>query len=321
MIKYSFIVPVYNVEDYLSVCVDSIMTQQDISEADYEVILVDDGSTDSSGLICDEYSQRYENVTTIHQENSGLLMARGCGVRHSSGQYLLFVDSDDYIDKKSLSLIFNKIEENPDIICIQAKRSDEATPRNIFSGNVQNGYDVLLHSFDAWDRCVPYFIFNRQFIDNHNLRFYVGIFHEDDEFTPRALVFAEKVCVIDRPLYYYWVKTENTITKTVNPKKSYDNIIVAESLSNFKENNPMPANVKQVFENHISLIINNTLDNINQSDEQSAKDFNKFLRTKKYLFSSLRKSNKMKYKLEYLLFSVFCNYVGVYNFIQNFNRR
>ena len=318
--KLSIVIPVYNTEKYLDKCLASCVNQE-VERADYEIVVVDDGTKDNAMEIARRFQDNYSNIKIYSQENAGLSAARNMGLSHCSGDYVWFVDSDDYIDKESLSLIFNKIEENPDIICIQAKRSDETTPRNFFSGNVQNGYDVLLHSFDAWDRCVPYFIFNRQFIDNHNLRFYVGIFHEDDEFTPRALVFDEKVCVIDRPLYYYWVKTENTITKTVNPKKSYDNIIVAESLSNFKENNSMPANVKQVFENHISLIINNTLDNINQSDKQTAKNFNKFLRTKKYLFSSLRKSNKMKYKLEYLLFSVFCNYVGVYNFIQNFNRR
>ena len=318
--KLSIVIPVYNTEKYLEKCLASCVNQE-VERADYEIVVVDDGTKDNAMEIARRFQDNYSNIKIYSQANAGLSAARNMGLSHCSGDYVWFVDSDDYIDKESLSLILNKIEENPDIICIQAKRSDKATPRNIFSGNVQNGYEVLLNSFDDWDRCVPYFIFNRQFIDNHNLRFYVGIFHEDDEFTPRALVFAEKVCVIDRPLYYYWVKTENTITKTVNPKKSYDNIIVAESLSNFKENNPMPANVKQVFENHISLIINNTLDNINQSDKQTAKDFNKFLRTKKNLFSSLRKSNKMKYKLEYLLFSVFCNYVGVYNFIQNFNRR
>ena len=318
--KLSIVIPVYNTEKYLEKCLASCVNQE-VERADYEIVVVDDGTKDNAMEIARRFQDNYSNIKIYSQENAGLSAARNMGLSHCSGDYVWFVDSDDYIDKESLSLIFNKIEENPDIICIQAKRSDEATPRNIFSGNVQNGYEVLLHSFDDWDRCVPYFVFRRQFIDNHNLRFYVGIFHEDDEFTPRALVFAEKVCVIDRPLYYYWVKTDNTITKTVNPKKSYDNIIVAESLSNFKENNPMPANVKQVFESHISLIINNTLDNINQSDKQTAKNFNKFLRTKKYLFSSLRKSNKMKYKLEYLLFSVFCNYVGVYNFIQNFNRR
>ena len=318
--KLSIVIPVYNTEKYLEKCLASCVNQE-VEKADYEIVVVDDGTKDNAMAIALRYQENYPNIKIFSQENAGLSAARNMGLSHCSGDYVWFVDSDDYIEEGSLSLIFNKIEDNPDVICIQAKRSDEETARNRFSGNVQNGFDVLLHSFDDWDRCVPYFIFNRQFIDNHQLRFYVGIFHEDDEFTPRALVFAEKVSVIDRPLYYYWVKTENTITKTVNPKKSYDNIIVAESLSDFKEKNAVPDNVKQVFENHISLIINNTLDNINQSDKQTIREFNRFLRTKKYLFRSLRKSNKLKYKLEYVLFSVSCNYVGVYNFIQNFNRR
>lgn len=318
--KLSIVIPVYNTEKYLEKCLASCVSQE-VEKADYEIVVVDDGTKDNAMAIALRYQENYPNIKIFSQENAGLSAARNMGLSHCSGDYVWFVDSDDYIEEGSLSLIFNKIEENPNIICIQAKRSDVETPRNRFSDNVKNGYDVLLHSFDDWDRCVPYFIFNRQLFDNHKLRFYVGIFHEDDEFTPRALVFAEKVSVIDRPLYYYWVKTENTITKTVNPKKSYDNIAVAESLSDFKEKNAMPDNVKQVFENHISLIINNTLDNINQSDKQTIREFNRFLRTKKYLFRSLRKSNKLKYKLEYVLFSVSCNYVGVYNFIQNFNRK
>lgn len=318
--KLSIVIPVYNTEKYLEKCLASCVNQE-VEKADYEIVVVDDGTKDNAMAIALRYQENYPNIKIFSQENAGLSAARNMGLSHCSGDYVWFVDSDDYIEEGSLPLIFNKIDDKPDVICIQAKRSDEETARNSFSGNVQNGFDVLLHSFDDWDRCVPYFIFNRQFIDNHQLSFYVGIFHEDDEFTPRALVFAEKVSVIDRPLYFYWVKTENTITKTVNPKKSYDNIIVAESLSDFKEKNAMPDNVKQVFENHISLIINNTLDNINQSDKQTIREFNRFLRTKKYLFRSLRKSNKLKYKLEYVLFSVSCNYVGVYNFIQNFNRK
>lgn len=318
--KLSIVIPVYNTEKYLEKCLASCVNQE-VEKADYEIVVVDDGTKDNAMAIALRYQENYPNIKIFSQENAGLSAARNMGLSHCSGDYVWFVDSDDYIEEGSLPLIFNKIEDNPDVICIQAKRSDEETPRNSFSGNVQNGFDVLLHSFDDWDRCVPYFIFNKQFLDNHKLRFYVGIFHEDDEFTPRALVYAEKVSVIDRPLYYYWVKTENTITKTVNPKKSYDNIAVAESLSDFKKKNAIPDNVKQVFENHISLIINNTLDNINQSDKQTIREFNRFLRTKKYLFRSLRKSNKLKYKLEYVLFSVSCNYVGVYNFIQNFNRR
>lgn len=114
MVKYSILVPVYNVEDYLPECVDSIL-DQDITGIEYEVILVDDGSTDHSGKICDSYSDRNDNIITIHQENRGLLQARASGVRYSRGMYLLFVDSDDYVDRDFLSSIDRCIEKyHPD---------------------------------------------------------------------------------------------------------------------------------------------------------------------------------------------------------------
>lgn len=318
--KLSLVIPVYNTEQFLESCLESCVNQN-MEMSDYEIVIVDDGTTDNAMDIARRYQLKYSNIKIYSQKNAGLSAARNTGMSYATGDYVWFIDSDDYIENDALSLIFNKIEENPDIICLQAKRSDEEIPRNQFSDTVKTGFDVLLHDFDNWDRCVPYFVFNRQFIENHGLNFYVGIFHEDDEFTPRALILAKKVSVISKPLYNYWVKTENTITKTVNPKKSYDNILVAESLSGFKDKNAMPDNVKQVFDNHISLIINNSLANIKDSNKQVKSDFNEYLKKKKHLFISLRRSNKLKYRLEYVLFSMFCDYVGVYNFIQNFNKR
>lgn len=318
--KLSIVIPVYNTEPYLEACLASCL-KQDVDLSDYELVIVNDGTKDNAMAIAERFAKEYPNITIISQENAGLSAARNAGLVVSKGDYVWFVDSDDCIDKKALSLIFNKIEDKPDVICLQAKRSDTYVLRNVFSGNVSNGHDVLLHDFSDWDRCVPYFVFNRQFLDNHVLRFYVGIFHEDDEFTPRALFFAEKVSVIDTPMYYYLVKTDNTITKSSNPKKSYDNITVAESLRDFKEKHVKVEDIKQVFDNHISLIINNTLANIKDFDDDTKRDFNRFLGTKKHLFISLRRSNKLKYRLEYVLFSMSKNYIGVYSFIQKFNKK
>lgn len=318
--KLSIVIPVYNTEPYLEACLASCL-RQNMDMSDYEVVIVNDGTKDNAMEIAERFDKEYPNVKIISQENAGLSAARNAGLAVSKGDYVWFVDSDDYIDEKALSLIFNKIEEKPDVICLQAKRSDTDVLRNVFAVNVTNGHDVLKHDFSDWDRCVPYFVFNRQFLDNHGLRFLVGIFHEDDEFTPRALYFAEKVSVVDIPMYYYLVKTENTITKSSNPKKSYDNITVAESLSGFKERFVKENNIKQVFDNHISMIINNTLANIKEFDKDTKRDFNRFLGTKKHLFISLRRSNKMKYRLEYVLFSMSKNYIGVYDFIQRFNKK
>ena len=95
--KISFIIPVYNTERYLETCINSIINQEYYN---YEIILVDDGSKDGSGEICDTFSREYANIKTIHQKNGGSSEARNTGIKNSVGEYLLFVDSDDFIEKK-----------------------------------------------------------------------------------------------------------------------------------------------------------------------------------------------------------------------------
>lgn len=97
---FSIIIPVYNVEKYLNECVDSVLNQKNV---DYEIILVDDGSTDNSGQICDEYLKKHSNVSVIHKVNGGLSDARNAGLESAEGDYILFVDSDDKIEENSLS--------------------------------------------------------------------------------------------------------------------------------------------------------------------------------------------------------------------------
>ena len=116
MVKYSFLVPVYNVENYLKKCIESIIVQKDFT-SNCELILVDDGSTDLSGEICDSFVQKYQNVTVVHQENKGLIQSRRIGIENSKGEYLIFIDSDDYIEKNLVSVIDCYIEKyTPDFL-------------------------------------------------------------------------------------------------------------------------------------------------------------------------------------------------------------
>ena len=111
--KISVIVPVYNVEKYLTKCVDSIMNQ---TYKDLEIILVDDGSTDNSGKICDEYVKKDKRFKVIHKKNGGLSDARNVGIKNSTGEYLSFIDSDDYIDNDMIECLYNAcIKNNADI--------------------------------------------------------------------------------------------------------------------------------------------------------------------------------------------------------------
>lgn len=101
----SVIVPVYNVEQYLEKCIDSIINQ---TYKNLEIILIDDGSTDSSGKICDSYAARDKRIKVIHQENGGLAVVRNIGVSAASGEYIMFVDSDDYIDTEIVQFLYEQ---------------------------------------------------------------------------------------------------------------------------------------------------------------------------------------------------------------------
>ncbi len=115
-IKYSFLVPVYNVDKYLEKCLESIIIQRQFSSS-CEVILVDDGSTDYSGEMCDRYAAKYPNIFVFHQDNSGLLLARATGVKNASGEYYIFVDSDDFIENNFLDVIDHYISDgHPDVL-------------------------------------------------------------------------------------------------------------------------------------------------------------------------------------------------------------
>ncbi|MBR6148812.1 MAG: glycosyltransferase family 2 protein [Lachnospiraceae bacterium] len=132
---FSIIVPVYNVEKYINECLASI-SKQDFK--DYEVILVDDGSTDNSGYICDEYAKNHNNVKVIHKKNEGLLLARRTGIKSATGEYFLHCDSDDYLCKNALSEIYEAIQSiNPDMVMFGYNVVDDE--HNV----IENHYDVF----------------------------------------------------------------------------------------------------------------------------------------------------------------------------------
>ena len=121
MVKYSFIVPVYNTKKYLKKCLDSLIKQ---TFKDFEIIIVNDGSTDNSMEIIEKYKNKYSNIKVIEQQNQGLSLARNNGVKKTSGEYILFIDSDDYIEKDLLKQIDKNIG-NADVLRFQIFSEDE----------------------------------------------------------------------------------------------------------------------------------------------------------------------------------------------------
>ena len=202
---FSFIIPVYNVQNYLKICLESVLTQ---TNKEYEIILIDDGSTDDSGKICDEYVKKYPlKIKCIHQQNAGLSEARNVGIKNAQGKYLMMLDSDDYLDNKYfLDGIYPKKTE-PDIITFSWKEVPDSKDKNFVKSNsslqnLQNIYDTGQEYLKAGlkeNHLYPWYIwrylFRKDFWINNNFFFKKGIKYEDVDLTYKILLKAGKIVV------------------------------------------------------------------------------------------------------------------------------
>lgn len=236
-VLFSIVVPVYNVQDYLKDSVLSVINQHYKS---CEVILVDDGSTDNSGPICDQLAAQYSNVEVVHQKNGGLSAARNTGIKSSSGEYLVFLDSDDLLYDNSLENLENAIleQEKPNFIISRrcTVRDGSMIPCKYHfddkiraSNNSARIYEQLQGYPDCW---LGTWIFsvNRSYCLEHNLLFYNGILHEDEEWVPRLFFNAKSIGFNNDILYCNRIAREGSITATLNIKREFDKLKILDLL-------------------------------------------------------------------------------------------
>ena len=218
MPEISVIVPVYKVEPYIHKCVDSILAQ---TFSDYELILVDDGSPDTCGNICDEYAKKDARIRVIHKENGGLSDARNAGMKIACGGYVIFIDSDDHIDADMLSYLYENLrkadadmatcgiyevyadriekqEEEPEFVC-----SGEEAFRCILRGHTIRG--------EIWNKLIK-----RSCISD--LEFPKGKLYEDIFYTVDMMQRIKKVAVGTKPKYYYLHRSDSITGKAYRPK-------------------------------------------------------------------------------------------------------
>ena len=206
----SIIVPVYKVEPYLHRCVDSILVQ---SFTDFELILVDDGSPDNCGKICDEYAVKDSRIHVIHQENGGLSAARNAGIdwvfANSDSEWLSFVDSDDWVDPQYLSLLYQAVKNQQTNVSVTDYIS--ATTDKCFTEENYHFSSVLLEPESFWcnNKCsnVAWGKLYRKslFID---IRFPVGKLHEDVFVTYKVIFAQERIALLDDKVYFYYTNPE-----------------------------------------------------------------------------------------------------------------
>lgn len=239
MIKLSIIVPIYGVEQYLRKCVDSLLNQ-DIDN--YEIILVDDGSPDACPQICDDYAAVHENIRVVHRENGGLSAARNSGIEVAQGEYVMFVDSDDYIEPNVLKGLMAQVER--DKLDVLSYRLQYVNPQyevynpyktDPFEGNdysevPTDGVSFLNSRMNtqcyAWQfiikRDLIYSnqssVISNQNLGDTNILFTEGIYFEDTDWTPRMLCKANRVASTNTVVYNYLMR-EGSITNAVNRSK------------------------------------------------------------------------------------------------------
>lgn len=209
----SVIVPVYNVEKYLERCVKSIAAQ---TYKDLEILLIDDGSTDKSGKMCDDFQQTDSRIKAFHKQNGGLSDARNYGIEHSAGEFISFVDSDDYIDEKMLETLHRLITENDADLAVcsamdvfEGKEVTQVKEIKEFNLNKVESYKYMLRGDGIPSACNK--LYKRQTVGN--VRFPVGKLYEDGFFTPQILKRVEKTAVTSKPMYYYFRRADSITTK------------------------------------------------------------------------------------------------------------
>ena len=241
MLKLSVIVPVYNTEKYLRQCVDSILDQ---TLSELEIILVNDGSEDNSGAICDEYAAKYEYVTVIHKENGGVSSARRAGVAAAAGEYVAFVDSDDWIDPDMYAEMLASAQEHDAdaVLCDILFESGEGAvlrvndaPEGVYYGSdLEKIYATMLFRYE-WERpgTLPSLcskIFRKNLVER--VIFDVDcsiVFGEDGLCSYPSLLDAECIYVLRRPLYHYR-QNFSSATNTYDPQQMSKFLLLADEL-------------------------------------------------------------------------------------------
>lgn len=218
MNKFSVIVPVYNVEAYLERCMASLLAQP---RELCEILLVDDGSTDHSGELCDQYAWSCSNVRVFHKKNGGLSSARNYGMDRAEGEYVLFVDSDDRVDVCMCERLLFWLEQysGADLVSfdgVEQKAEESNRIRRISSETpvLRDGHGFLLKAYRTRDLNVQAWLYayRSAFLKVNGLRFQEGILHEDVEFMPRAILCADAVLEIPEALYIYVIREDSIST-------------------------------------------------------------------------------------------------------------
>ena len=236
----SIIIPVFNVEQFIAQCIESIYSQH-FPLKRFEVIAVNDGTPDHSMDIVKRFAAKYSNLQIINQENKGLSVARNTGMQYAKGDYVWFVDSDDWLSSKSLSIVWQNILRYPQIdvfatvLMIQYEKTGKAKVEYVPNPKVKSGRDYMFRNNNANRGACQRYIFKKTFLERYDLKFMPGVYHEDGEFSNRMLYLADNLIIIPQPVYNYRIRTSGSIMSSRKMKMNDDLVKIFFVLREFAE--------------------------------------------------------------------------------------
>tara|TARA_B110000114_G_scaffold185705_1_gene234205 strand:- start:3391 stop:4368 length:978 start_codon:yes stop_codon:yes gene_type:complete len=260
MINLSIIIPVYNAEKYISNCITSCLNQD---YENYEIILVDDGSTDNSLMIMADFEQSNDNITLITQKNQRQGAARNNGLKIAKGEYIWFVDADDLIAHNSItSLIKVVLKTNLDMVRFDAANCTsfgDIPKKRLCEHEIDKlylGHEVILEN--KFSVCVPFYIFKNKFLRDNNLYFLENMFYEDIEFMMRAFDKVKLFRYFNETFYIVNLIPESS-TRSKDLVRKHDYIKVIKSHISYLNKSNLNSDVKIVFYKNIGMCMNNML--------------------------------------------------------------
>lgn len=272
-IKLSIIIPVYNVEIYLEECIESVLSQK---TNEVEIIAVNDGSTDNSLKILQNYERHNKKIVVIDQVNGGLSKARNIGLEHAKGEYVYFLDSDDYLLSNALKNMLDFIQSNNlELALFNALNSNEEyyfSESIIINSHKKEEFLIEMDSLDFSLPPVPVwlYLYRRDFIEKHGLIFLDGLLHEDVHFTLKSIIIASRIGLKNIPIQYHRVQREGAITSQINFKHIESMLIISRKL--YEELNEYDID-KQILKKKIFLTYINNAEKVLRMDKRPKKVF------------------------------------------------
>lgn len=318
------IVPIYNVEKYLKQCLDSIINQ---TYKNLEIILVDDGSPDNCGKICDNYAEKDNRIKVIHKENGGLSSARNAGLDIATGDYISFIDSDDYVAENFIETLYKLcIENNCDISECDFLKFENEVCTNKMNANIEmySNYEMQkrLYVFEfsvrgviVWNKLYKKYLFE-------NIRFPFGKINEDEFITYKVLYNCKSnIAVTNNQLYYYRYNTQSIMGRKFNEKRLDVLEAFEERKQFYKERNEMELYYKTIVHYQKMLMSFYILTKDNIKDCKYILKNIKAKARKNFVECKINKSDGVYQIIKALLFyvspTIFYYLTGVKRFINN----